>query len=330
MKLDYPESILNTELADQLDPDKALAYQEYAYGEQITSLINRSDYTDEEYTIDGYLFTNWDRVPEAVESDEGLFMPDSDGFIFATGTTDYQLGILIGVRNAEYIDDYGETRNEDMWLGNHLYISSSKDVLDQNVKGVALSHMYQASKEIYETTGQDGYIYSNDTFERLMVTLNFRSNVDFYLFIEYPTGTYYFDLFSYINQIYNTNVSTMEGVYNAISDNGYGMLMIELYQVEIKTIEGNSDYTDNYITDCVGYCPDSINFTQVNNVINISPASEGYRVEVLDTDYYYANNKISFKFEFDRMENYKLIIEVGAVLEYYGIQIQDYLVKAMH
>ncbi|MBR3617434.1 MAG: hypothetical protein IKN46_02025, partial [Acholeplasmatales bacterium] len=319
MTLDYSYSILNTELAEDIDTDKALAYQEYAYGEQITSLINRSDYTDEEYTIDGYLFTNWDRVPEVIKSAEGLFMPDSDGFIFATGDVDYQLGIMIGVRNADYIDDYGDPRNEDMWLGNHLYISSSKDVLDQNVKGVAISHAYQSSKEIYEGTNQNGFIYYRETFERLWVTLNFRSNVNFYLFVEYPTGTYYFDLFSYINQIYNTKVNSMEGVYNVLSDNEEVSLYIELYQVEIKTIEGNSDYTDNYITDCVGYCPDSINGHEVTNIINISPASEGYRVEVLDTDYYYANNKISFKFDFDKMVDYKIIIEVGAVLEHYNI-----------
>ncbi len=312
-------STLYQEYANEFDTSKALTYQEYAYGEQIKTLINRSDYTEDEYTIDGYLFTNWYGVPTVVESDEGLFMPDSDGFIFAEGSSEYSLSIMIGVRGVNYIDLEGNHGKEDMWLGNHLYISSSKDVLDQNVKGVAIYHDYQSSKEINEPIDQNGYIYTSMIYESLTTTLNFRSNVDFYLFVEYPTGTYYFDIFYYINQIYNTNVNTMAGVYNVLMANGETTLKIDLYQVEVKTIEGNSDYTDNYITDCVGYYPDTVNDHVVSNTINIYPKYEGYKVEVLDTDYYYANNKISFRFDYEKMVDDKIIIEVGARLEHYSI-----------
>ena len=121
-------------------------------------------------------------------------MPDSYGFIFAEGSSEYSLRIMIGVRGVNYIDLEGNPGTGDMWLGNHLYISSSKNVLDQNVKGVAIYHDYQSLKEIYEPTDQNGYVYTSTIYETLTTTLNFRSNVDFYLFVEYPTGTYYFDM----------------------------------------------------------------------------------------------------------------------------------------
>ena len=152
----------------EIDTKKALTYVEYAYGEQITTLINRSDYTDSIYTLDGLEFTNWDKVEDAINSEEGLYMPDSDGYIFAAGTTECQIKMHIGVRNAEYIDEEGNIRNEDMWLGNHIFISSSKDVLDTNVEGIAISHKYQASDFNEYESVYNGFAYTSSTFEDLM------------------------------------------------------------------------------------------------------------------------------------------------------------------